>query len=334
MGVARCLQAKGSVVLVVEMVTAIRPPAGYEHARYAFSFAHMGATEELPVCGGHLLRRVIPGSSHEDLMGCYPLFCCPYWSGLGADVEALEGAVSVTLVADPFGAHSPAQLQQVFPKVVPFKDHYVTDLSRSPSTFISRRCLRNALSVSRRVNVERCKEPQEHAAEWKRLYRHLVKRHGLQGPAAFPDDCLVSQLLVPGLVMFRALTNSETVSMALWYLQGDVAYFHMSASDEQGYRMGASHALMLAAIEDLAARVSWLDLGAGPGLTADPRHGLDRFKRRWATGTRRAYLCGRILDAQAYGELVRATETSEIEYFPQYRGPESNTLFPAHGSTG
>ena len=46
-------------------------------------------------------------------MGCYPLFACTDWSELAADLAALgrieRPPVSLTVVADPFGANSVCQ---------------------------------------------------------------------------------------------------------------------------------------------------------------------------------------------------------------------------------
>ena len=60
---------------------------GYLHPLYAESLAEFGAPRRLARCGGHLLARKIPGGDGHDAMGCYPLFCCPDWSGLRDDLE-------------------------------------------------------------------------------------------------------------------------------------------------------------------------------------------------------------------------------------------------------
>jgi hypothetical protein len=50
--------------------------------------------------------------------------------------------------------------------------------------------------------------------------------------------------------------------------------------------------------------------------------GLSRFKRGWATGTRTAYLCGRVLDRREYERMVRAAGAGTTAYFPAYRTGE------------
>jgi hypothetical protein len=69
------------------------------------------------------------------------------------------------------------------------------------------------------------------------------------------------------------------------------------------------------ALEALAARgVRTVDLGGAAG-GHDADTGLARFKRGWATGTRTAWLGGRVLDAAGVARLGGARGT----YFPAYR---------------
>src|SRR4051812_996299 len=62
---------------------------GYAHKTYVESFAEIGRAHELTRCGGWLLERAIPGCDLRDGMGCYPMFACLNWEGLGGDLDAL-----------------------------------------------------------------------------------------------------------------------------------------------------------------------------------------------------------------------------------------------------
>ena len=64
--------------------------------------------------------------------------------------------------------------------------------------------------------------------------------------------------------------------------------------------------------------VSEVDLGGG-AEGHDPVDGLARFKRGWSTGTRTAWLGGRVLDRPAYAELCATT--AGTPFFPAYRSP-------------
>jgi lipid II:glycine glycyltransferase (peptidoglycan interpeptide bridge formation enzyme) len=79
--------------------------------------------------------------------------------------------------------------------------------------------------------------------------------------------------------MFRAMSQGKTVGAHLWYMQGEVAYSHLAASTEQGYRVMASYALYSCALGYFAGKVRWLDLGGGAGVRSDDEDGLSRFKR-------------------------------------------------------
>ncbi|MBA2603305.1 MAG: hypothetical protein H0U94_06940, partial [Acidobacteria bacterium] len=258
----------------------------------------------MPRCGGFVLRRRIPQTAADDAMGCYPLFACQHWRCLGEDVTALgEETVALSLVTDPLGDYGPEELRTIFPDLCrPYKDHFVVDLDRGyavPSTH-HRRNVRRAQGS---IEVERSPDPAGHAAEWVSLYQQLIARYEVRGIPAFSPVSLVCQLQVPGLTMFRGVYRGVTAGITLWYTQGDSAYYHLGAYSGVGYAMHASFAIFHQAIEHFRGRVRILSLGAGAGAWGDGTDGLTRFKRGWATGTRPAWLCGRIFDHRRYAAL-------------------------------
>jgi hypothetical protein len=300
--------------------TTTRPGVGYLHPDYAASLAEFGEPLPLPRSRTWLLTRPAPGSGRRDAMGCYPLFLCADWSQLGSDLDEVRDLVCVTVVTDPFGDVCPEELRRCFPDLArPFKEHFVVDLQR-PSP--SRHHRRNILKALRAVEVDVAERPESLLDEWERLYAHLRARRMISGIRAFSVAAFRIQLGVPGCVAFRALVNGQCIAMNLWYVMGDVAYFHLGASDEEGYRQSAAHALMQTAIGQFVAQgLRWLSLGRGAGRESS-EDGLTRFKRGWATGTRQSYLCGRIFDRAEYARLVRARVPTRTDYFPAYRQGE------------
>lgn len=299
-------------------------PRGYGTAQYSETLRALGRPRALPRSGGFLLERPVPGGPGFDGIGPYPLFVCRDWSRLTEDLDDLAGAlVSVTLVADPFGDQDEALLRGCFPDLMrPFKQHRVADLSQPRESFVSAHHRRYA-RASRTVSVDVPADPGIVDEDWVRLYAELTARHEVRGLAAFDADALKGQLRVPGTVVFRARVEARTVGILVFYVDGNLAYYHLGAYDQEGYLNHASFALFWAALGDLGGRgVRWLDLGAGAGVDDDPASGLDRFKRGWSTGSRTAHLCGRILDAGAYEELVtRAGGREPGGFFPAYRRP-------------
>ena len=111
--------------------------------------------------------------------------------------------------------------------------------------------------------------------------------------------------------------------MTIWYVDREVAYYHLGAYSEDGYKMRASFALFWSAIELFSTRgLRWLNLGAGAGVENSGTDGLTRFKRGWSTGTRTAYFCGRILDQASYASILEAAGAPSTGYFPAYRNGE------------
>jgi hypothetical protein len=179
------------------------------------------------------------------------------------------------------------------------------------------------MRAARDLHVETCDEPASMLDEWAALYSNLVRRHRIDGVAAFSRAAFDRQLRVPGLVMFRAVQGTESVGTTLWYVQDEVAYYHLGAYSEAGYDLRASFALFWRALEHFSeAGLRWAALGGAAGVRADADDGLARFKRGWSTGTRTAYLCGRILDAERYAEIAAERAPGGTQYFPAYRHGE------------
>jgi len=279
----------------------------------------------LPECGGWILERQIPNSQHIDAMGCYPLFLCQDWSHLQHDLENMGGGlVSVTLVIDPLAECNHELLRRCFPDVfLPFKQHFVVDLTRKPETFVHPHHRRNARKAQREMEVDRCERPIDFLQEWVDLYEGLIARHQITGIPAFSPAAFAKQLAVPGIEMFRATQDGALLGMVLWYQQGNRAYYHLGAYNANGYELGASFALFDFAINYFAGSgTEWLNLGSSAGITPAATDGLRRFKQGWSTGVQTAYLCGRILDRARYAELVEARGVSSTKYFPAYRAGE------------
>lgn len=297
----------------------------YWHPDYARSLAEYGVPRELPGSEGWVLQRPIAGSPYADAMGCYPLFACRNWSGLATDLEDLApGLVSLSVVADPFGAYDEALLRRNFPDLVrPFKHHFVVDLARPLRSFVSEHHRRNAARALAAVDVELCQQPTEWLDDCVRLYGILVARHDIRGMRAFSRQAFALQLGLPGASVWRAVADGQTVGMTIWYRQGDVGYYHVGCYSELGYQLRASFALFWRAFEHFAdSGLRWLTLGAAAGVQARTGDGLARFKRGWSTGTRPAYLCGRVFDEVRLAQIMRARPVPATDYFPPYRQGE------------
>jgi GNAT acetyltransferase-like protein len=298
--------------------------SGYSHSAYAASLEEFGTPRPLPRSGGWILERSIPGFPDHDAMGCYPLFACHDWSKLSADLDEIgKGLVSLVLVADPLGDYEPESLRQVFPDVfVPFKEHFVLDLSRDADATPSKHHLRNIRKARQVIAVDRCSDPGDLIDEWDQLYNVLRQRHALRGITAFSRHSFIKQLTVPGIVAYRGTVQGRAAGILLWYVQGSAAYYHLGAFSDEGYRAGASFALFSCALDEFRKEaLRWVDLGAGAGVGAGSG-GLGRFKSGWANTTRTAYLCGRIFDRQRYDEIVSAGGNATASYFPAYRAGE------------
>ena len=295
--------------------------AGYLTPDYAASLSALGTPYRLPRSGGFIFERRIPDSLRVDAVGCYPLFCCGDWSRLSEDLTRLEhDIVSLVLVADPFGNYDLGTLRECFQRVVPFKKHFVTDLGRPINSIVSPHHQRYARKSLRTNAVERCERPVAHTDEWVALYSQFVRHKDVRGPAVMGPQCLARQLSVPGLAMFRANHEGQTTGLHLWYVMNDVAYAHLAAYNDAGYKTGASYALFWTALQYFQCQgVKWMHLGGAAGPANRDWDGLSSFKQGWSTESRAAYLCGRICNEVTYRELVGDARFLKGDYFPEYR---------------
>lgn len=308
-----------------EAAVAAAEPAGYADPGYVRSLDEFGTPRALVRSGGWLLERQVPGSAARDAVGPYPLFSCPRWEALPADLDALQSElVSVALVADPLGQHSRELLEQAFPDIVePFKQHYVVDLGDELRTFVSSHHRRKAARALREVAVVEHPYPASLLDTWLELYGELARRRGLSGLRAFSRRAFARQLDLPGVVAFEARRDRHPVSVVLWLRRGRTAYFHLGASAAEGYAVSASYGLFWRALERFAEQgIDVVLLGGGAGVGTLRDEGLGFFKRGWATRTTPAYFCGRILDRDAYERLRRQSAAPAATYFPAYRHGE------------
>ena len=302
-------------------------PGGYLHPEYAASLEFCGQPWALDRSGGWLLRRSIPGTPYFDAMGCYPLFTCRQWDQLPADMANLPPDwVCVTAVTDPLAAFDEETIRQSFPDICyPYKEHMLVDLSEPMVTFVDPHHRRYARWALKRVQVDLCPTPGAELDTWCRLYHNLRKRHAITGIARFSRSAFQYQLSLPGVVVFKATINHETVSMLIWYRMGSRAYYHLGASTAAGYQARASFALFWESFNYFTAQgVHWINLGSGPGWQSHCDNGLTRFKRGWSNARKPSYFCGRIIDRQTYRKLDQATETAPFDFFPRYRFADWN----------
>jgi hypothetical protein len=297
--------------------------SGYLHPAYAASLAEFGRPRALPRSGAWLLERQIPAAEWRDAMACYPLLACREWGALADDLDDLGGdLVAVSAVTDPFLPIRSGELARAFPDIlVPFKEHFIVDLSRRPVDYVSEHHRRYARRAKRELIVEPCTEPKRAAPAWQSLYACLVRRHRLRGMRAFSPAALAAQLEIPGAVLLQARTESHgVVGMTLWLVSENRSYYHLGACNDTGYKLRALFGLFSVAIEYFAdSGLRWLGLGGGAGVEVSPMDGLARFKRGWSTATLPVYFCGRILDPASYRLLSERTRSEGSRYFPSYR---------------
>lgn len=295
--------------------------AGYRAPGYARSFTGVGRPLPLEQAGGWIIERTIPGTAQRDAMGPYPLFSCADWSALPDELAGLRrhGLSSLLLIAEPRWQPPDDTWLKPFDVARPFAAHYVARLDRSPAQIISRHHAYEVRRAARRLEAEVVDRPLDHLDDWVRLYEKLIERHAIRDLRRFSRAAFTELLAQPGVLLLRALSGGRTVGALILMLQDNIAYAHLTAFDDEGYRNGASYLLDWLALEHLSGRSEKIYWGGGqPG-----DDGLASYKRGWSTHCETSWLLGAVLDRDAYLALCRqAGSSSDCAYFPAYRQGE------------
>ncbi len=294
---------------------------------YADSLAHLGAPLAVPEWGGHVLARPTPSGARQDAMGPYPLTVVAPGANVAAGLARLKAAdlVSVVLVLDGRLRPPLEALDAAFDFARPFKSHHLYDRGLGPLTYDKhhRYELKRALAE---VQVREIALP-DHRHAWGDLYGELAARRGLGDLHAFPPAYHEALTRLPGLRMFGAFIEDRLVSAHLFVTQDGYAISHLAASSAEGYAARAAYAVNDIAVAELTD-CGLINFGGGAGFVDDPADGLVRFKRGFCNAVAPSYLCGAVLDRDAYRALSAGYDQSG--FFPAYRGRRARELSDAH----
>ena len=150
---------------------------------------------------------------------------------------------------------------------MPFKEHFVIDLSLQRGAYVSNHHKRYAKKALNQVEFQICEQPEEKLEEWVDLYSHLIRRHRIKGIPRFSPEILGKQMNIPGCIAFQARKDNQAVGMQLWYRMNDRVYYHLGASNDEGYRCNSAFAIFWEAIGYFKKQgIRWLSLGSGAGV--------------------------------------------------------------------
>ncbi|WP_396593477.1 GNAT family N-acetyltransferase [Brevundimonas sp. R86498] len=290
----------------------------YASLAYAQSLDHVGPALAVPEWGGHVLTRAVAGSTSLDAIGPYPLAVLPADADLTGGLECLKatGLLSVVVVLDPL-LHPPMEaVTAAFDLARPFKTHHIHDRRLGPPAYAKH----HRYEVRRAHMRVEAREIAlaEQLPDWIGLYDQLIARHHLTGVHAFPESHHRALAELPGVRAFGAFIDGRLVSAHLFVTHAGQATSHLAASSSEGYAAGAAYAVNDLALERLDD-CELINFGGGAGAGDDPTDGLSRFKAGFANTRRTVWLCGSVLDPEAYRKLSAGREDNG--FFPAYRGP-------------
>jgi hypothetical protein len=296
---------------------------GYLHPKYSESLLNIGQPIYLPRSKGWLIKRSIPGTDYFDAMGPYPLFFCENYQNICDDLDELrEELVSVSFVIDPVTYPLFKYSTNCLDVFTAYRNHYLLDLTLPFSETISKNKRRNARRALRILEVDIDQSPFVDVTEWVDLYDCLIKKHQISDLRRFSYETFQKQLSIPGTLFFKAVYQDQIVGGNIFFIQGDVAYSHLSAFTDKGYELGASYAIKWKAIEHLRKFVKIINFGGGVKREKSMTSGLELFKKGWSNRIEAAYLCGKILNPNLYSSITELKYKTGSQWFPAYREGE------------
>lgn len=290
----------------------------YASLLYASAFAAMEPVW-LPHAGTHVLKRVIPGTEQFDAMGCYPLCVMKADQKIADDFKMLKekGIATLVAVTDCLSQPEEAFLQAHFDRCRSYKTHYVYD-AKLPNADYSKHH-RDRTRRARKSCETRVVNLADHLDAWMECYTTLVKKKNITGIQNFSRDYFAAVAAMPEATTIAAFVDGVFASGHIWMRHEGLAYAHLAASTELGYKLRCAFPIYDDAIQ-LFKNECVIDFGGGAGAEESEQDGLRDFKKGFANTEKRNFLCGKILNADLYQSLCAARNVSpEAAFFPAYR---------------
>jgi len=293
---------------------------GYLHPLYSKSFSDIGTPLYLPKSKGWLIKREIPGTEYYDAMGPYPLFICENWEYLIEDISSLENdLVAVSFVIGPLQLFSKNIFQEYFEVLYEYRNHYILDTTLPFEKVISPGRRKTAQRALNKVEADYQIAPNICLDDWCHLYDNIISKYKVSGIRAFSKESFRKQIAIPKTHFFYVMYQSELVGGALFFLQNDTSYYHLSALTEKGYDLQAGYAVVWSAIKVLSNKIRWIELQGGINLNNGVIDGLSKFKMGWASFEKKSYFCGKVLDSHKYSNIMKIQNIPTTNWFPAYR---------------
>lgn len=300
---------------------------GYKNPKYCLSFTEIGDPIRLQESGGWIIRRRIPDLNCFDAMGPYPFFYCEDWDRLELDIKRLKEEkemVSFYIVPEPFGDYDSNKLKKIFKDTfIQYKKYYVMKLDDPIDKIISKHHKKYIRKSLAKIEIERVNNPLEYLDDWIVLYNNLKMKHNISNFTSFSKNSFKKQLSIPGTTVFRAFFNNDTIGMLICFEMENVVHFHLSASNELGYKYYASYGIHYYACNYYESQgKKQLFFGGGAGISTSDGGGLNFFKKGWSNKLINGYFCGVIIDKNSYNKIMKIKNIKKTKYFPAYREGE------------
>jgi hypothetical protein len=287
----------------------------YSSQAYADAFREFGPIIKIDSLNIWVQIRDIPNTQLKDATSIYPLSLPTKPQSSNLLYEELKdlGLVSLVLVTAPF-LDDTSWLSSTFDIAREYKTNFTVEGPVETRVFRKkhRKEIRKALTECEIRKIDLL----TYLDQWCELYDTLIARHDLKGVHRFSRRYFETLANLTKISTFGAFIDDNLVSASLWVEDTNWITGHLSGTSNQGYGIGASHAIFDYLIRHYEGRN--INLGGAPDNSKQGAN-LSLFKRGFANASRTSWLCGIIVDQVCYKNLCREMNTEHTQFFPAYR---------------
>ncbi|WP_442604290.1 lipid II:glycine glycyltransferase FemX [Paenibacillus sp. KN14-4R] len=217
--------------------------------------------------------------------------------------------------------HNASYYQAVEPTYI--RNTIAIDLKQEEGRFSEHH--RRAIRKATKFELEFAERPTSDLSQFLPLYTKTMDKRDALSYYYFSNEYFekLARDLGDRMKLLEIKHQETVISSALFFIEGDIAQYHLQGSSREHETFFPSHYLIYRTMEYMRqSGCKWLHLGGGYAGNED---GLYRFKKGFDTkGELPFYIGKRIHNQEQYQSLLQQINPQELAYFPIYRHP---TLF-------
>lgn len=202
---------------------------GYKSKQYAKAMSNLGELVYFPSTNAHLLKINQPGGMYE-LKSLAPFFSPLVFNSAAFNMDVGEvldkQCTRIVIETDPL--QNLGHINNIGFKQEEYQTHCIVNLQAELQ--MAHKHWDNVRTTAREGYEVAIKilNPTVNLVDYAKHFRDLV------GSYKLPENCIVDQFRVPGIVVFESkIDNNLPVAIVIFYVQDKTAYLHLTGGDKK-----------------------------------------------------------------------------------------------------